>query len=234
MSFKRLSIVTVFLLVALLLLFLPSPVSSPKNILTVGQVLAAATQNTTKSVIALTIQDKQVDLSNPDAPININLPGDPTKADTFYITVIITYNDGSTDPLAFTFNYQPPSSVTPPPSLSPETCDYEEDASSCPNGGLQTCTGTKQDGVCKYDSAVDPNCRDIRCNEPSGESQPPPPPPPEPEPPPPPEPSCGDFEYKYWECDWDNQQTYDVYQDSCGNYDRRDYHVVEGLCGAPE
>lgn len=201
MSFKKLSILAVLFLVVLFL---------------AGRVLAAV-------VASMTIQDQQLDLSVPNASVNITLSGDPNEAKTFNIPITITHDDGSTRYLAYTFNYVVPS--TPQPAA--QTCDYEEDAPSCPNGGLQTCTGTWQEGECRYDSSIDPNCRNIRCNEAPAGSEPPPPPPP-------PEPSCGDFEYKYWECDWDNQQTYDVYQDSCGNYDRRDYHVVEGLCGAPE
>lgn len=146
MSFKRLSSVTVFLLVALLL---------------AGRVLAAM-------VASLTIQDQQIDLSNPDASVNITLSGDAQSS----IPIVITYDDGSTRYLTYTFNYTPP----PTPESVPQTCDYEENASGCPNGGLQTCTGKEQreeDGKinCKYDASVDPNCRNIRCNEPPPQQQ---------------------------------------------------------------
>lgn len=215
MSFNRLSIVTVLFLVALFL---------------AGQVLAAV-------VASMTIGDQQIDLSVPNASVNITLSGDPNEAKTFNIPITITYDDGTTRNIGYTFNYQPPPSVTPSPSPA---CSSDID---CADGN-----------ACTYDSCIDGQCeysnksegevclRDPGTYEPTktcdaygscsqsvGGSQPPPS-----EPPPPPEPSCGDFEYKYWECDWGSQQTYDVYQDSCGNYDRRDYHIVEGLCGAPE
>lgn len=166
MGFKKLSIVVVFILVVLVL---------------AGQVLAAV-------VASITIQDQQVDLSNPNASVNITLSGDPTQADTFNIPVVITYDDGSTRNLAYTFNYQPPQSTQPPGDQQQQTCDYEEDAGSCQYGGLQTCTGTWQAGICKYDDRVNPNCRNIRCNEPPAGSQPPP----EPSPP---GPSCSEDVY---------------------------------------
>lgn len=135
MSFKRLSIVTVFILVALFL---------------AGKVLAAV-------VASLTIQDQQIDLSVPNASVNITLSGDPNEAKTFNIPITITYDDGTTRNIGYTFNYQPPSSVTPSPSPQ-GTCQYSEDPQNCPYGGARGCTGTWQDGVCKYDPAVDPNC----------------------------------------------------------------------------
>ncbi len=45
-------------------------------------------------------------------------------------------------------------------------------------------------------------------------------------------PSGGDFSYRYPECDWDSHQVYEVYQDSAGNYDRRNYQTQPGQCGA--
>ncbi len=150
MSFKRLSIVTVFILVALLL---------------AGQVLAAV-------VASIIIQDQNIDLSNPSAQINISLPGNPAEAQTFNIPITITYDDSSTRYLAFTFNYQPPSiPPTPEPTPLAETCDYEENVGSCQYGGLQTCTGSWQEGICKYNGGIDPNCRNIRCNEPPPQQQ---------------------------------------------------------------
>lgn len=143
MSFKRLSIVTVFLLVALFL---------------ASRVLAAV-------VASMTIQDQRIDLSDPNASVNITLSGDAQTS----IPIVITYDDGSTRYLTYTFNYKPP------PAPTPQTCDYEEEASSCPNNGLQTCTGIRkeEDGEikCKYDGSVDPNCRNIRCNEPPPQQQ---------------------------------------------------------------
>lgn len=49
-----------------------------------------------------------------------------------------------------------------------------------------------------------------------------------------PTPRGGDFSFRYPECDWNSHQVYDVYQDSLGNYDRRNYHTQPGACGAAE
>lgn len=38
---------------------------------------------------------------------------------------------------------------------TPTTCTYGE---ACGNGGTRSCTGTTQDGVCKFKSGIDPNC----------------------------------------------------------------------------
>jgi len=136
MSFKRLSIITVLFLVALLL---------------ASRVLAAV-------VASITIQDQNIDLSNSYAPINITLSGDPATPQTFSIPITITYNDGSTRNLGFVFNYQPP-----PASAPQQTCPYQEDPQNCSYGGTRSCTGTWQDEVCKYDGGVDPNCFET-CN----------------------------------------------------------------------
>lgn len=339
MSFKKLSIVAVFFFVALLLLFYPSPTHFPKTSLTVSQVLAAATQNITKRVASLTIQDQQVDLNDPNATVNITL-----SADSPSVPIVITYDDGQTRYLAYTFNYKPPAQP------APAFCSNEDFATACWQGAqCQEENQESADTACSQNhgagsvctrSTGQPNTHDDGCTIMTEPAPPPPAAPSEPscgeyqyvraecdwgrqqvyevyqdacgnydrrnyqtqpgqcgarpvstapgcnssddfseyvrcggcgeevwacydedgrherrfygsdtagyctgsdwcggggsQPPPPPEPSCGDFEYKYWECDWDNQQTYDVYQDSCGNYDRRDYHTVEGLCGAPE
>lgn len=49
-----------------------------------------------------------------------------------------------------------------------------------------------------------------------------------------PAPRGGDFSFRYPECDWATNQVVDIYQDSLGNYDRRNYHTQPGACGAPD
>lgn len=201
MSFKRLSIVAVLFLVALFL---------------AGRVLAAV-------VASMTIQDQQIDLSAPNASVNITLSGDSTS-----VPIVITYDDGTTRYLAYTFNY------VAPPTPAPAFCSNEDYSTACWQGA--ECREENQasaDSACSQNHGADsvctrstgqPNTHDDGCTMVSE---------PAPPPPPPPEPSCGNFEYKYWECDWGQQQVYDVYQDTCGNYDRRDYRREPGECGAP-
>lgn len=46
-------------------------------------------------------------------------------------------------------------------------------------------------------------------------------------------PSCGDFTFRYPECDWNTRQVREVWQDSCGNYQYRNVHTEPGQCNAP-
>lgn len=119
-------------------------------------IVLAVTLMVAKQPVSISIQDQQVDLNDPNATVNITL-----SADSPSVPIIITYDDGSTRYLAYTFNYKPP--PTPEPS----------------------------------------------------------------------EPSCGDYQYIGAECDWDRRQVYEVYQDACSNYDRRNYQTQHGQCGAP-
>lgn len=59
-------------------------------------------------------------------------------------------------------------------------------------------------------------------------------PPPVPYQPPAPIPQGGDYTFRYPECDWNTNQVRDVYQDSLGNYQYRNYHTQPGACGALE
>lgn len=201
MSFKKLSIVTVYILVALFL---------------AGRVLAAV-------VASMTIQDQQIDLSNPNASVNITLSGDSTQ-----IPIIITYDDGSTKYLAYTFNYKAPSQP------APAFCSNEDFATACWQGAqCQEENQSSADDACSQNhgsgsrctrSTGQPNTHDDGCTM---VTEPLPVPPTTP-----PEPSCGEYQYIRAECDWGRQQVYDVYQDSCGNYDRRNYQIQPGQCGA--
>lgn len=284
-----------------------------------------------KTVVKIMVGDQELDINNPDMPLQFHLPGQEGQPQQFLIPVTITYSDGSTRHSAFTFNYNPPPLPSPAPAPTPPTicpyqenpqncpyggvrsckgvlrdvngeqtcvyddsgqvdpacqetcnpapiscnlvreydecgsnggcfgveqegriysvkqyqgsscqqeyvcserencsakglkcenrqcvsipCDYEEDAQSCPYGGLQTCSGSIQRGECRYDSRINPNCRNRRCNQGP--------------------PACGDYQLKGPECDWGRKQVYEVYQDSCGNYDRRNYQTQPGQCGAP-
>ncbi len=42
---------------------------------------------------------------------------------------------------------------------------------------------------------------------------------------------CGSYQYKYPECDWNSHQVYQVWQNSCGNYQRINYQYQDGSCG---
>lgn len=101
----------------------------------------------------------EVRINNP--PVNFRLPGTEGQPQQFKIPFAIILSDGSTLHTALTFNYNPPSLPTPTPTPTP--CPYQEDPQNCPYGGIRDCTGTQQDGACKYDPAVDPNCRET-CN----------------------------------------------------------------------
>ena len=46
-------------------------------------------------------------------------------------------------------------------------------------------------------------------------------------------PSCGDFTFRYPECDWGAQKVREVWQDSCGVYQYRNVHSEPGQCNAP-
>lgn len=224
-----------YFLVLILLLFIPAGNLGSDTGLTLT-VYAAEIQNqlSVKSPTRIVIADQEVNLNDPGASLQINLPGVEGQPQVFNIPVTVEYQDGTTRYFGFVFNYQPRQvpSPTPEPTSEPtpeplNLCDYEEDAPSCPYGGLQTCSGTWQDDggvwICKYDDRVNPNCRDIRCNEPPAST-------PEPTAPPP---GCGDYEFKYPDCDWDNQQVVEVWQDSCGEYQLRNAHTEPGQCGAP-
>lgn len=157
MSFKKLSAVTVLFLVALFL---------------AGRVLAAV-------VASLTIQDQQVDLSDPKASVNITLSGDAQTS----VPIVITYDDGSTRYLAYTFNYVPPSTLAP---VTP--CSNEDFATACWQGAQ--CQGENQesaDSACSQNhgagsvctrSTGQSNAHDDGCTVVTEPAPPPPPPPP--------------------------------------------------------
>lgn len=114
-----------------------------------------------KKVARITIGDLdlEIDVKNPQVPLDFHLPGTEGQSQQFKIPVVITYSDGSTLHTALTFNYNPP----PPPPSAPTPCPYQEDPQNCPYGGIRDCTGTVQEGICKYDGNIDPNCRET-CN----------------------------------------------------------------------
>lgn len=81
-----------------------------------------------KKVARITIGDLdlEIDVKNPQVPLDFHLPGTEGQSQQFKIPVVITYSDGSTLHTALTFNYNPPNLPNPVPSPVSQTCTYSE------------------------------------------------------------------------------------------------------------
>lgn len=117
-----------------------------------------------KTVVSIQINNEEV--YNLDSGLNkfeegfpLHLPGTEGKAQTFNIPVEVIFSDGTKKFFALNLNYKP---IPPPPSQA-QACTYSEAPQNCSNGGTRTCTGSLQDGVCKYDTGINPNCNES-CN----------------------------------------------------------------------
>lgn len=66
-----------------------------------------------KKIVRVTVNEQEIDPTELYSGFRLDLPGVAGQPQVFSIPVVVYYSDGSSRPLAYTFKYQPQSSVAP-------------------------------------------------------------------------------------------------------------------------